>query len=481
MVRQDCIFERRRDRSAIAQRWRYDSAVRLVPLGILAMALLSCEGAVRDQTLLVIDTDMPMAGRSLPVATVDTLRIDIYGPGAVVPKETRELLVADPGVWPISLGIVGSARVRIRLFAARGASVEDAPGGGRVREPRAEVAVDRLVDVSPRGSGVQRGRVLLAGDCLGRGADPVAGRTCRDARGLDVPSAEGPDLDDGSPTRTGTWSGLVERPCASPDRADRPCVPGGFDVLGDVGLRGIDDAETDSVPLRPVIVSPFRMDRTEYTVGRLRSLLRAGYTLLQEPPSVAIPKHTSLAYCTYRGMASAAADALPLNCVTFALAAELCAADGGRLPTEAEWEHAASGRGLGLAYPWGTVDPTCCAVELSRSPRSSDDPRCPSADGPAPAGSHLLADCVAQDRSRDGIVDMGGSLFELTQDALAAVRDCTPPGIRVDPVCTIGDGRVIKSADWTAGLARARSAFRAQASGATSFVGFRCVYPEVER
>ena len=52
-------------------------------------------------------------------------------------------------------------------------------------------------------------------------------------------------------------------------------------------------------------------------------------------------------------------ETLAMNCLTWFDAFAFCAWDGGRLPTEAEWNYAAAGGSEQRVYPWGaTIDST---------------------------------------------------------------------------------------------------------------------------
>lgn len=128
-------------------------------------------------------------------------------------------------------------------------------------------------------------------------------------------------------------------------------------------------------PALAATVSDYRLDRFEVTVGRFRKFVEAYPNSKPKSGNGAHPKmlgsgwntdwDTSLpataadlvqslkcaAEATWTDGAGAN-ELLPINCLDWYTAFAFCAWDGARLPTESEWNHAASGGKEQREYPW---------------------------------------------------------------------------------------------------------------------------------
>jgi formylglycine-generating enzyme required for sulfatase activity len=182
----------------------------------------------------------------------------------------------------------------------------------------------------------------------------------------------------------------TERGCDSPDRSV-VLVPATSVLVGP------SDWEAEGrVRPRTVRAGPFEIDRFEVSIGHIRCATC--------PPQLA----TRLAG---RDIARAA------SYVTLAEARAICAARGGRLPTEDEWIVAAAGD-KPRRYPWGDTGAVCrrAAWGLSRGPcgngATGPDTVGAHPDGATPLGIHDLAGNVAEWVETGSSCDAGAAPLE---------------------------------------------------------------------
>lgn len=132
-------------------------------------------------------------------------------------------------------------------------------------------------------------------------------------------------------------------------------------------------AQDDERPAHTVSVSTFCLDRTEVTVAQYRACESSGRcAALPGSVSLAGASEADQTFWSQRCNTTAAErQDHPVNCVDWAAAQRYCEAQGGALPTEAQWELAARGP-TPRAFPWGDTQPdatlvNACGPECKRS------------------------------------------------------------------------------------------------------------------
>ncbi|WP_437590996.1 formylglycine-generating enzyme family protein [Sorangium sp. So ce1000] len=451
-------------------------------LAAVALLLSGCEPEPR-QWLVSVSTDAPTPRFG------DHLLLEVMGEDASCTGCMRLIGVDGPDSLPVSFGVVprnegATVRIRARLYRAEQAGPDGLPS--------ASALIDAVAKLPPLD-----GETLVAFDlsmrCFGVPSLPDQGATCDPNVGALAPEPVLPLLSDVEPRpEPGSWPSAAAVSCQGPAPAGMVCVPGGVFLLGTPRPGYTVDIDELSQPERLVQLGAFAIDVDEVTVGTVRELV-ATRKIRSEPAARDVDAPGSgPGACTYIGASDGANDALPVNCVTHALAEEVCSALGKRLPTEAEWEYAAGNLGDETAYPWGNGGDLCAMALLGRGRGIGEADAdvyenfgCRPLDAAVPWGP--VAGGAPSDVTALGVRNLGGSMSEWVADTFAPyAAPCWQAGgpLLVDPVCRepapgAGPSFSYRGSAWSGYKLAARAAARSheRASTFNPGTGFRCAKP----
>lgn len=255
--------------------------------------------------------------------------------------------------------------------------------------------------------------------------------------------------------------GPAPAPLAAPTIVPTTALTGSAKIVlipGGPFKMGSDQGDGDERPVHTLTLNAFWMDRYEVTNADYAGCVAAGKCLMPatEDSNTRKGYYTDPRYANY-----------PLIYISWDEANTYCQwhVDGGRLPTEAEWEKAARGGLEGKLYPWGDTPPACT----------------PSVDYGA-----QFSGCAPQDTvgvgsfapNKYGLYDMAGNAWEWTTDWYEATYYQNSPGQNPSgPQSSDRNARVVRGGSWlvTSDYLRVADRFGLSADYRANNLGFRCV------
>jgi formylglycine-generating enzyme required for sulfatase activity len=232
----------------------------------------------------------------------------------------------------------------------------------------------------------------------------------------------------------------------------------GFTLHGGAKRLGKGHRPDSDRPHRVVLTRPFCMDETEVTVAAMKACVDARRC---DPPKIAE------IYANYPRRPDH-----PANEVSFPKAKKFCAAQGKALPTEAQWEWAATG-GDGRKWPWGDDPPTCehadFVIGLLVSP--GGDSGC-GGGGTSPVKSHPKGN---KTWPTGELYDLAGNVWEWCDDTFSSypAEDVIDPHVS-NPAVIV---HVVRGGGWNRSVLGIQTSFRGASVVGYEVpgLGFRCV------
>jgi formylglycine-generating enzyme required for sulfatase activity len=237
---------------------------------------------------------------------------------------------------------------------------------------------------------------------------------------------------------------------------------------------------TNERPVRRVEVNGFLLDAFEVTVGRfgafreflgshpdwrpasgagaIEGATMSGWSSAWDAQLTAL--ETSLEDCLGEEPLDRAD--LPMRCVSWPAALAFCIWDGGRLPTEAEWEYAAAGGREDRVFPWLERTTPVLSQVLFETEGARER-----------VGAHPTG------RGRWGHWDLAGSVSEWTRDAYSAsayAARCsdTASCLVLEASSKLG-AHSVRGGSAADEVSRQRAASRGGAESGSRSIGFRCL------
>ena len=288
-------------------------------------------------------------------------------------------------------------------------------------------------------------------DSFCRGIDPTRDAVSGGSGGMGMMSGGAPGtpgvggMPSGGAPATGASGGAVSGGSGGSSGGMKSSLPGCVGLANNCGVSAnLNCCATTTVPggtfnrsndaASPATVSDFKLDNYEVTVGRFRSFV-AAYTQpmiatgagknannpsdlgWEEAWNTSLPANAAVlnaevncdsARQTWTDL-EASNETRPMNCVSWYVAQAFCIWDGGRLPTEAEWNYTAVGGSEQRVYPWGATVPEANAALAVHDCRYDGMANCSPLDV-APVGS------VIAGNGKWGHSDLAGSMAEWNQD-----------------------------------------------------------------
>jgi formylglycine-generating enzyme required for sulfatase activity len=249
-------------------------------------------------------------------------------------------------------------------------------------------------------------------------------------------------------------AGEVYIPATGPDGFQ---MGAGFTVHATIHHLGKGHMAESDIPHNVVLTKPFCLDETEVTVAAMKVCVDAGAC---KPPKIAevyanYPRHPDH----------------PANEASWPKAKAFCVWAKKSLPTEAQWEWAATG-GDGRKWPWGDEQPTCEHADFVIGPLISPggDSGC-GGGGTSPVKSHPKGNKVWPSGA---LYDMGGNVWEWCADSYVPFSKEK----QIDPLIESpkASSRVIRGGGWNRSARGIQAQFRGGAieSYEVPALGFRC-------